>query len=89
MRDNEFQPESLYSATISIKCQWSIKTFQTDEIKAIVRMLNQNEGGKEEGKTLKTGDPIQNRYKKKAQGGNRQRSVSSGTEATAESEASV
>ena len=52
-------------------------------------MLNQNEGGKEEGKTLKTGDPIQNRYKKKAQGGNRQRSVSSGTEATAESEASV
>lgn len=52
-------------------------------------MLYQNERVKEEGRTLKTGDPVQNRYRKKPQGDSRQRSVPSGTEAIAESETSI
>lgn len=52
-------------------------------------MLHQNERVNEEGKTLKTEDPIQSRDKKKPQGDSKKKSVSCGTELTAESETST
>lgn len=51
-------------------------------------MLHQNERVNE-GKTLKTEDPIQNRDQKKPKGDSKKKSVSCGTEVTAESETST